>query len=123
MNNLFLNQTDETPEINFNSNGSLLIKGISIPENVSNFYSPILTWISEFEKNLPAEVILTFEIEYINTSSSRAFIDLIKKIISLKSENCDLRIVWKYEKDDEDNLDLGKDLEVSVRSTFEFVEV
>ncbi len=120
MDNLLIQHTDETPEINFNTNGKLLIKGVSIPENVANFYTPILTWLSELTNNLPNEIVLAFEIEYINTSSTRAFIDLTKKIMSLNSPTCKTRIIWRYEEEDEDNLDLGKDLEYSTKTTFEF---
>lgn len=120
MENLILKATDETPEINFNVNGKLFLKGISVPENVANFYSPLVAWLGELEMNLPLEVKLIFEIEYINTSSTRAFIDLVKKVASLNSDKCSAKIVWRYEEEDDDNLDLGKDLEYSAKTTFEF---
>ncbi len=120
MENLVFKATDETPEINFNANGKLFLKGISVPENVANFYSPLVAWLGELEMNLPLEVTLIFEIEYINTSSTRAFIDLVKKVISLNSDKCSAKIVWRYEDGDDDNLDLGKDLEYSAKTTFEF---
>jgi hypothetical protein len=120
MENLILTSTDETPEINFNTNGQLLLKGISVPENVSNFYLPLIAWIQELEKTQPREVTLVFEIEYINTASTRVFIDLVKKVMSLKNDKCSSKIVWRHEEEDEDNLDLGKDLEYSAKTTFEF---
>ena len=63
---------------------------------------------------------LVFEIEYINTSSTRVFIEIIKKVNLLKDKCPDISIVWKYELDDEDNLDLGKDLEVSAKAIMKF---
>ncbi len=120
MENLIIHSTEETPEINFNINGQLLIKGVSIPENITNFYTPIINWIIALDKNLPQSINLTFEIEYINTSSTRVFIDIIKQINVMKERCSDTVITWNYVEDDEDIFDLGKDLEYSARSAFEF---
>jgi uncharacterized Fe-S radical SAM superfamily protein PflX len=120
MENLIIMQTAETPEINFNINGELLIKGVSIPENITDFYTPVINWIKELEKDVPNAINLVFEIEYINTSSTRVFIEIIKKVNLLKDKCPDISIVWKYELDDEDNLDLGKDLEVSAKAIMKF---
>jgi len=120
MENLIIQQTKETPEINFNTNGQLLIKGISIPENVTSFYIPLITWIIALGGNLPGSIHLVFEIEYINTSTTRVFIDLIRQVNLLKEQCPDTTITWKYLKDDEDIYDLGKDLEYSAKSTFIF---
>lgn len=120
MENLIVKQTAETPEINFNVGGQLVIKGVSIPENITNFYTPVINWIKELESNMPSDINLIFEIEYINTSSTRAFIEIIKKVNLLKDKCKTITIVWRYEADDEDNLDLGKDLEHSAKSKFEF---
>lgn len=120
MENLIIQPSQETPEVNFNVNGQLSIKGVSIPENITNFYTPLLGWINELEKNLPQSLNLTFEIEYINTSSTRVFIDLIKKINTIKQTLPNTSITWRYVEDDEDILDLGKDLEYSAKSSFVF---
>ena len=120
MKDLIIRQTEESPEVNFKSNGEFLIKGVSIPENVSKFYSPLTDWLEEFKKNLTENIKLTFEIEYINTSTSRSFIDIAKKIASFKEQGKNVKIIWRYVTDDEDNLDLGKDLEYSSKTEFVF---
>jgi uncharacterized Fe-S radical SAM superfamily protein PflX len=120
MENLFIQQTEETPEINFNINGQLLIRGISIPENITSFYLPVINWIKEFGLNTPSSISLVFEIEYINTSSTRVYMDIIKRVYSLKEKCPNTNIVWKYAEDDEDNLDLGKDLEYSAKAIMKF---
>jgi SiaC family regulatory phosphoprotein len=123
MENLIIKGTEQTPEINFNKNGLLVIKGISIPENITDFYIPIIQWMSELEKELPTTIHLVFEIEYINTSSTRVFIDIIKKINAYKELCPDTTISWKYAEDDEDNFDLGKDLEYSTKAVFHFEHI
>lgn len=119
MKDLLISQTDDSPEINFKTNGELSLKGVSIPENVSKFYSPIYEWLDELQKDLPKNITLTFEIEYINTSTSRAFIDISRKIAAFKGLGKNAKVVWHYAEEDEDNFELGKDLEYSAK--FEFV--
>jgi len=120
MENLIITQTAETPEVNFNVNGELIIKGVSIPENITEFYTPVINWIKDLELEIPNAIHLVFEIEYINTSSTRVFIEIIKKVNLLKDKCPNISIVWKYELDDEDNLDLGKDLEISAKAIMNF---
>jgi hypothetical protein len=123
MENLIIPSTDETPEVSFDKTGLLVIKGVSIPENITHFYTPILNWLTEFENNLPNSVHLIFEIEYINTSSTRVFIDIIKKVDSYSVKCPDTVITWKYDVEDEDNFDLGKDLEYSTKAILAFEEI
>ena len=123
MENISLSQTNETPEIHFQIDGNLLIKGVSIPENVVDFYAPLIAWLEGLKHQLPDSVLLTFEIEYINTSSTRAFIDVIKKVLSFKTKPQNVRIIWRFADGDDDNFDLGKDLEYSVKESFEFEKI
>jgi hypothetical protein len=120
MKDLIIFHTDESPEVNFKTTGELLIKGVSIPENVSKFYSPLNDWLEQLKNNVPKTATLIFEIEYINTSTSRAFIDLAKKLASFKEIGTVVKIIWRYANDDDDNLDLGKDLEYSSKTDFVF---
>lgn len=120
MKDLIILHTDESPEVNFKTTGQFLIKGVSIPENVSKFYSPVTDWLDDLKTHLPENIILIFEIEYINTSTSRAFIDIARKVASFKELGKTVKIIWRYAEDDEDNLDLGKDLEYSSKTEFTF---
>ncbi|MCC6373040.1 MAG: DUF1987 domain-containing protein [Bacteroidia bacterium] len=120
MENLFIARTDETPEINFNVNGDLLVKGVSIPENILKFYKPVMDWIERFEKHSVEFVKMTFEIEYANTSSSRVFIDLIRRVDGLKKNGVNSTIIWRYAEGDDDNYDLGKDMEYVTKALIVF---
>jgi SiaC family regulatory phosphoprotein len=121
MENLFIALTDDTPEINFQTNGHLFIKGVSIPENIKLFYVPIIDWLNALEQKMPPSIQLVFEIEYINTATSYMFIEIIRKVNAFKKSCPNTTITWRYEDGDDDIFDLGKDLEHSTPETvFQF---
>jgi SiaC family regulatory phosphoprotein len=122
MNDLIIPYTTKTPEIRFEVNGNLLIKGISIPENVNDFYPQVFLWMEEFGNNLTKNVTLTLEIDYMNTSSAKVILQLLRKAVTFASAATKLKLVWKYHEDEEDMKDLGEDLQAYIDYQFEFVK-
>ena len=104
MNNLLIKSTPTTPEINFNYSGQMIIKGKSLPEDPKKFYGPIFKWIEEFEAEL---VKMDIKLEYVNTSSSKNILELIK-IIDKNKKIKRLDLNWFYEVDDLDMLEFGE---------------
>ncbi|MBL7910029.1 MAG: DUF1987 domain-containing protein [Bacteroidia bacterium] len=123
MKNLVIPATKKTPEIIFLASGELLmISGSSFPENVNKFYQPILDWLEELKKTKPAKLNITFDLENVNTSSTRIFLQIIRAIAEIVKDKKSLRIVWKYEREDVDMLEQGETLEKILNRTFEFIE-
>ncbi len=120
MESLVIEKTEQSPEIIFHGNGNLLMRGVSITTNVQKFYEPVMDWLTNFKNHQPKKIHLIFELYYLNTSSALLIVDFLKKLKSFKEEGSDLTIVWKYEEDDEDILDLGEDMRISSKCDFEF---
>ncbi len=125
MTNLIIDKTAFSPAFDFNVNGALFVKGISTPDNVQKFYQPIFDWVNALIESKPSHINFIMEIDYLNTSSSRIFVELISLINNSKQYGIVTNIVWRYEDGDEDMLELGEDLQESSKSeiTFEAVEV
>ena len=121
MEDLNLEGTAKTPTIDFKSNGELLIKGRSIPENSIEFYKPIIDWISDYGNSPQSDTAVNIQLEYFNTSSSKCILDVFKKLESLSDTV--VKIKWYYEEDDEDMLEAGEDYEAIIDLPFEMVEV
>lgn len=119
MQNLFIDGTDTTPAINFYTNGKLLIKGRSLPEDVHKFYEPVFFWIKELEAE---NVHIELKMEYINTSSTKKILNLLIELEgSTKIKNIDIH--WYYEYDDLDMMELGELFESNLkRSDFQLIE-
>lgn len=121
MENLYIEKTAQCPEINFQSNGELSIKGVSNSNNSLLLFQPAINWLSKFKDENPPQINLVLELYYLNTSSSLILVDMIKVINSCKHSGTRVNISWYYEEDDEDILDLGEDFQLTTQSEFEFV--
>ncbi|MBN2444069.1 MAG: DUF1987 domain-containing protein [Spirochaetales bacterium] len=99
MENLIIKETKSTPEINFNSSSCLLeIKGVSYPENTSEFYGPIFNWLHTFLKNLKnQEVTINIDLVYFNSSSSKVLLDFFEILDEASEAGKHINVYWFYD--------------------------
>lgn len=116
MKTLEIKSTNSTPSIFFNDKGILIISGRSLPENPINFYKDILGEISKYVELNKGKLCVTFEFEYINTSSTRCLLDLFKIVLKNKQG---FLVTWKYEEGDDEMLELGEYFEEILGVKFE----
>jgi hypothetical protein len=111
----------KTPVVEFSSNGELLLKGRSIPENSIEFYKPLIEWLESYSESPNSKTVLSVQLEYFNTSSSKCILDVFKKLESISGS--EITVKWHYEEDDEDMLEAGEDYEAIIDLPFEMIEV
>tara|TARA_B100001057_G_C22512723_1_gene818586 strand:+ start:100 stop:474 length:375 start_codon:yes stop_codon:yes gene_type:complete len=121
MEDLKLEGSAKTPFVEFSSSGELLLKGRSIPENSIEFYKPLIEWIDGYSQSVNENTVLSVQLEYFNTSSSKCILDVFKKLETLSGSNVSVK--WYYEEDDEDMLEAGEDYEAIIDLDFEMIEV
>jgi hypothetical protein len=122
MNNLEISESVTTPAISFNATtGRLFIDGKSIPENVFDFYNPILGWIDEYSVSPPVQTTLELKLEYFNTSSSKRIFDIMKRMEKIAVNDLSkVTIIWYYEEDDEDIFFAGNDYKAIMNAKVDF---
>lgn len=113
MDDLYIDNTPSTPEIKFEKSGSLSIRGKSLPEDPKRFYNPLFKWVEELTTD---NVDITVQLEYVNTSSSKRIIELLKKIDN-NSKVKHVKMNWYYEIDDPDMLEFGEVIQHNLRRT------
>ena len=124
MNELIINETQNTPGVNFNpSDGILEIEGKSIPEKPDEFYNPLLDWINQYFKDPKDFTLIKIKLEYINSSSTKFMLSMFRSIKQYYEKGHDCRIDWYYEEDDEDMLEAGEDYESIIRVPFKMIEI
>lgn len=100
-------ETEDTPEIIFDpENGVFKISKISVPENALEFYAPVLEWIKQYAEEPNIQTKFDFDLEYVNTASSKQVIQIIL-LLQKVAEKGDVSVRWFYESIDEDMKALG----------------
>jgi len=120
MESIKLRETDETPLIILDTEREIFeISGRSLPEDVNQFYDPILKWLDEYSKNpLPKSTFL-FKLTYFNTASSKLVLDIMMKIENMHDAGHEVLIKWLVPFDDEDNEEAGEEFKDMLDVPFE----
>jgi len=110
MDALNIKGTGETPGIIFDKEANRFeISGKSLPEDVKEFYTPVLRWLRNYAENPNPKTVVRFKMEYFNTASSKMILELFEILEGLHSAGKDVEIEWHYMEDDEDMHDAGID--------------
>jgi len=109
--------TKRTPRIILEP-GRIFIIGRSIPENPGEFYRPVYDWISNYTRINGNKTTVELGFEYINTSSTKWIYNIIKKIAAIEDLTDNVRIIWYYDKGDDDMCELGLILKSMVECPF-----
>src|SRR5688500_17635209 len=88
--------TSDTPLFQLDRNtGSILIKGVSMPENAFEFFDPLEKEALAFAEGYPGELKVEIQISYLNSMSGKQLLKLIKMLASKKPS---VSVVWKHAK-------------------------
>lgn len=111
MDDLRIESTKFTPEINFDYSGRLLeIKGESYPENTSEFYNPVFKWLDDYLLENHDEVtVVNIELYYFNSSSSKVLMNFFEVLDKAAEQGRSITVNWIYEEEDEDSLEFGEE--------------
>ncbi|MBN1115813.1 MAG: DUF1987 domain-containing protein [Bacteroidales bacterium] len=108
MDRLFIEASDDTPEVNFNKEENIFeISGKILPENEAEFFEPIYQWFDNYIKDPNSSTTLKLKIDYFNSASHKAINELLEILCKINSEN--VKVEWHYIKDDDDMLESGND--------------
>lgn len=120
MNNLIIEKTSATPNINFNYDmRKLTISGESFPENAAKFYEPVINWIREYLESISEEETeVEFEIIYFNSSTSKIFMNIFSLFDEEVKKGKSIGINWIASEDNEAAIECGEEF----KEDLEFVE-
>jgi hypothetical protein len=118
MKNLIIESTKSTPRVEFLMVGKLKMEGRSLPENAIHFYQPLFDWVREYRE---PDVIIDFNLEYFNTSSSKQILTLLQ-LIANNPLITNIKVNWYYEEGDMDSLEAGEHYSEILKLPFNFIE-
>ena len=113
--------TNKTPEFLFRPDGMFKIIGRGLFGNRTKVTEQIMNWIDEYLSN-PGEVtyvIISFE--YLNSFSTTILVSILRKLSQVILQSKKLVIQWYYEEDDEDILERGEYISLTLDIPIEFI--
>lgn len=121
MENLFLQPTEDTPEVVFDiKNGHYSISGRSLPENAVLFYIPLLEWMNKFASSSEKTMVIHFKLDYFNTASAKQITKLLL-VIQTIAETKEVTVKWHYYSEDYDIKSSGARFAKLIKANIELV--
>ncbi len=114
--------TDDTPTINFdNSKGIFEISGRSLPEEVINFYSPIIDWVENYSMQPNDTTVLKLKLFYFNSASQRYLLEVLNSFEKIIERGREITVEWYYHEEDEEMRESGEEYGDLVQIPFKLI--
>ncbi|HAF29139.1 MAG TPA: hypothetical protein DCG75_08845 [Bacteroidales bacterium] len=134
MKGLNIPATDKSPKVLFDYENYLFeMQGNSRPENVRDFYFPIIYKIRKhFEKIINKNQIeefneksfkFNFKLDYFNSSSAKFISDILVLIKDFTDAGLNFKVYWYFTDGDEDMKEVGEDFSEMISFPFHFIMV
>lgn len=115
--------TKNTPEIILKPEGMIRIKGRSIHENVTEFFSPVEDWVSNYIEKPADLTCVDISLEYFNSASAKVIIHLMQKLTYVTLKHRKFIFNWYYEDGDDDILERGEYFASVLDVTINFIKI
>jgi hypothetical protein len=133
MNELIISATEFTPSIKFQpEKHTFEFKGVSRPENVFEFYNPIIEYVKDYESELyknhvlggsKLEIHVLFKFSYFNSSSAKMMFMILECLVRIKNMGYHINIDWYYDEGDDQMYDDGQELSEAMDIPFNYHEL
>ena len=119
---LDIRATNDTPKVLLDPENEIFeISGRSLPEDVVRFYQPVIDWLEEYKHSPNEYTEFVFKYIYFNTATSKLIQDILIKLEEIQEKTHSVQIMWFYEQDDEDMLDLGEEFKENIEVPFDII--
>lgn len=114
--------TDETPKVILNPETHVFeFSGKSLPEDVTQFYNPLMEWLESYQGNPGEATKAIFKMDYFNTASSKLILDILMLLEEIHEETDGVVVEWHFREDDEDMEEAGEEYADIVDVPFEAI--
>jgi SiaC family regulatory phosphoprotein len=118
--NLLLAATTATPAVRADwQEGHLHMKGESYPENTYEIFDQIISWVDGYLSRSGRPLRLELDLNYLNTSSIRAMIDIFDRLQEAHDSGISSSVVWFYDARNPRSAEMGEEFREDY--TFDFV--
>lgn len=101
--------------------GHFEISGKSLPEDVVDFYQPVLDWLKSYKKEALDSTVFAFKMVYFNTASSKVILDILMNLEEIAESGKKVLVKWYSLSNDEDMNEAGQEYAEMVDIEFEYL--
>lgn len=115
-------ESPDTPAVNLDpTTGIIEMSGKSLPENIKEFYGPIINWLTAYSASPQPQTLLRMRMDYFNTASSKMIMEILEVLDRMHLNGHNVKVEWRYSVDDEDMLESGEDYAALLNIKFDFI--
>ena len=119
---LIIQSTTNTPSVRLNKQtNKFIVSGVSLPENVLEFYQPLINWIMEYFDDPNPETVFEFKFNYLNTASSKVVNNILQILDEQFNNGLKVKVAWYFDFEDAEIKELGHDLSEMLELPMEFL--
>jgi len=122
MEDIIIESTKKTPNVDFSTNGTIRMNGRSTPEDARGFYISLLNWITEYCKDPNQITVVDIELEYFNSASAKYILLILRELVNVTDKGYKVEINWHYEVGDDDILERGEYYASILDTEINFIE-
>jgi len=115
--------TDKTPEMLFDADGTLSIKGRAMALNRSAPSEKLLDCIDRYLQNPARTTTITISLEYLNSFGTQIIVAIIRKLAVVIRQEKILVVKWYYDEEDDDILERGHHIAETFNIPIEFIPI
>lgn len=129
---LSISATAVSPAVKFDPKNRIFeMSGYSRPENVRDFYFPLVQWIEDYKNELVRSnttistkdpISFKFKFVYFNSSSAKFIYDIVILLNEFSRVNLPVKIYWYYDEDDDELREAGEELSEMANVPFLYIE-
>lgn len=130
MKKLNIAATDKSPKITFDPEAGLYeMEGNSRPENVRDFYYPVIDTLRDYFEEyvkvgqLDKTFKFNFKLDYFNSSSAKFISDIMVVVKTYSEQGAKIKIYWYFEDGDDDMKEVGEDFSDMISFPFNFIMI
>ncbi|MFO7828866.1 MAG: DUF1987 domain-containing protein [Bacteroidales bacterium] len=135
MKTLNIAATDKSPGVIFNPAKRLFeMAGNSRPENVRDFYYPIIEILKKYFDSLSYDqkeledyeqypFRFNFKLDYFNSSSAKFISDILVILKDSSEKGIHFKVYWYFEDGDDDMKEVGEDFSDMISFPFNFIMI
>jgi hypothetical protein len=120
---MFIKETNNTPKIHFSiPDCKFEIQGNSYSDSLNELYEQVVDWIEKEVPGIDCPIEFKFQFYVFNSITYKNVLLIISKFIEFREKGKDIKVLWYYDKEDEDSYATGEDLQELFNIPIELIE-